>query len=433
MSRRVRLFLLFTLLLVGYSQQAEAQFWKKLFGKEEPKRKTPVRKPPVKKAPAPKPTTTTTKKKFEINYPKTVTKPRYRIDVLVPLYLDELVVDGKAVNKGRFPDKAVSGMDFYEGIRLAADTLDGQGYNIDVYVHDITEAKNTPESLVSRKILDSSDLIIGAVQSQQIPAVAKLAQKNKINFISALSPSDADVKENPYFILMQPSLETHSKWIVNKIGQKHKNKRTILYYRNSVPLDKEAYEYVTADKNASFQQVLVNTLPAKQQLTPLFDSNSVNILAIAVLDNGYAESLLKQLAQWFPQYDFEVYGMPSWRTLPGLRKTDAHPNVAINITAPFYFDPSTASGQAIAAMYKKAYGSNKPGEMVYRGYETMYWFAYLLNKYGTVFNEKLSDNGIAPFTRYDVRPKWDSNGNLMYDENMHVYMYRYKDGSFTVE
>ncbi|RYD57862.1 MAG: amino acid ABC transporter substrate-binding protein [Sphingobacteriales bacterium] len=434
MKKHVKLIFLFTLLFVGHSQQAEAQFWKKLFGKDEPKRKTPVKKPAVKKdKPAAPKTTTNTKKKFDINYPKSVTKQRYRIDVLVPLYLDELVVDGKPVNKGRFPDKAVSGMDFYEGLKLAADTLDGQGYNIDVYVHDITDSKHTPEALLAKKILDSSDLIIGAVQSQQIGGVAKLANKNKVNFISALSPSDADTKENPYFILMQPSLETHCKWIVDRLGRKYKNKKTVLYYRNSVPVDKEAYEYVTADKDISYQQVLANTLPTKQQLTPLFDSNSVNVITVAVLDVAYAESLLQQLSQWFPQYDFEVYGMPSWRSLSGLRKTGSYANVTINITAPFYFDGSTASGQSIAAMYKKAYGSSKPGEMVYRGYETMYWFAYLLNKYGTIFNEKLNDNGIAPFTRYEIKPKWDASGNLLYNENMHVHLYRYKDGSFTVE
>ena len=111
----------------------------------------------------------------------------------------------------------------------------------------------------------------------------------------------------------------------------------------------------------------------------------------------------KPLTKSFPTARFEVYGMPSWKGMSGLKKEDASPNMTVYLTAPFYFDPTTASGQMITGAYKKTYGSH-PGEMVYRGYETLTWYAYLLNRYGTIFNDKVGDNGTATFTRFDIKP-----------------------------
>ena len=64
--------------------------------------------------------------------------------------------------------------------------------------------------------------------------------------------------------------------------------------------------------------------------------------------------------------------------------------------------------------------------------EALYWYAYLLQKYGTVYNARLSDNATAPFTKFEVKPQWDAQPNLLYNENEHLYLYRYQSGSFLV-
>jgi hypothetical protein len=76
--------------------------------------------------------------------------------------------------------------------------------------------------------------------------------------------------------------------------------------------------------------------------------------------------------------------------------------VGITISAPFYFDPSTSVGRGFSETFTRVFGG-RPGEMAFRGYETLYWYAYLLNRYGTLFNDHYGDNGAAPFTRFDMR------------------------------
>jgi hypothetical protein len=156
------------------------------------------------------------------------------------------------------------------------------------------------------------------------------------------------------------------------------------------------------------------------------------VIVAGIIDNTYAENLLKQLNSLFPQFKFEVYGMPSWITMSSLRKTNTYPNIAVNVTTPFHYDATTPAGQQLAASYKRAYGINKPGDMVYRGYETMFWYAFLLHRYGTIFNDKTANGITAPFTKFDIKPKWSGDNDLLYQENQHVYLYRYRDGSFSI-
>ena len=207
MRSKVCSILVLAAMLLVCPTDVQAQFWKKWFDKEE---KKPVRRPPV---PPKKATETTTrtkaKKKESIEYPETQLRERYRIDVLVPLYLDELVKNNKPTFKDKVPEKASAGLSFYEGIKLAADSLSALGYNIDVYVHDITQQDLSPEAMIKSDMLEETDLIIGALQSNQLQAIASFAKKSNVNFISALSPSDADIKENPYLTMLQPTLKKH--------------------------------------------------------------------------------------------------------------------------------------------------------------------------------------------------------------------------------
>lgn len=432
MKTKLIFFLAFTLLFSAYAHRAEAQFWKKLFNKEEKRqirKKPPKPKTETPEKPAAEPKTA---KKKSLDFPETIMKSRYRIDVLAPLYLDELVKNDRPAFKGRIPEKAVYGLDFYEGLKLAADTLNDYGYNMDIYIHDITDSASGIERLIKRKILDSSDLLIGVVPSQYLEPLAAFAKERQINFVSALSPADADIKENPYFILLQPSFETHCTHILKVLEKKYKRKKPLVLYRTSVSMDDVAYSYFD-DEIETDKKILCNSIPGYAELAPMLDSTGSNLIIMPILDVSYAEKILLKLNELFPLYKIDVLGMPSWDGMGLLKKADAFPNIAVYYTTPFYFDQTTARGQAVVNSYKNAAGNAKPSELVFRGYETIHWYANLLSVYGTIFNEKQKDNGAALFTRFDIEPKEDEERNFRYYENKHLYVFRFQSGSYMVE
>ncbi|HTN45441.1 MAG TPA: hypothetical protein VL098_03780 [Flavipsychrobacter sp.] len=414
--------LIITFFLLFSSQEADAQFWKK---KEPPPKKKPVPvkpKEPVKAPPK--------KKTRDIEYPKTVIKDRYRIDVLLPLYLDELVKDSKPVSKDYIPEKSQNAVNFYEGMKLAADTLTKLGYNIDLYVHDITQKELAPDVLIKGDVLAESDLIIGALQSYQIKPLANYAAKRKVNLVSILSPADAGVMNNPFFTITQPTLITHIKKLRAEVLKKYPDQKIHLFYRTNPSIDSAAYRYTFEDAEKRFDKLLINTLPDYARLSPLFDSAGTNVIMMPVLDYNYAQSVIEQLYYLFPSYRFEVIGLPSWKSMASLRKADAFPNTAVSISTPFNFDMNSPSITNVAKAYKNSY-AGKINETALRGYESLMWYAYLLKRYGTVFNEKMKDNSVS-FTKYQISPQWTESNDLMYNENTRYYIYHYQGGSFSV-
>lgn len=423
-------FLLLLLALLLSAAPAEAQLFKKIFGGKE-KKSQQRRKPPVKQTPpkeAPK-----AKKPEPFPYPASDLKARYRVDVLAPLFLDELVKDGKPVHKKSVPGKAEAGVAFYEGLKLAADSLTKMGYRMDVYIHDITGEGLDPESLIASGNMDSTDLIIGFVMSENIPALAAFAKEKEINFVSAFSPSDAGIRDNPYFTLLQPSLSSHCMFLVQRMLQTQSRagrERALIYHRAANGTDHYAYELMAADSTLRFAEVKADKLPPTEQLFLLLDSTRANIIGMPIIDAAYAQTLVQQLLTEFPTYHFEIYGMPSWKGSELLKLQDTTGSLIFHITEPFYYDP-TAS-QRLVNSYRKTF-HGRITDMTFRGFETLYYYARLLRDYGNRFNGHTTDKGIGIYTPFQIKLEYGKEGKPLYNENQFLYLMRYQNGNMQVE
>ncbi len=364
-------------------------------------------------------------------YPASTKKDRYRIDIFAAIYLDELV-KSRNKNNDRIPDKALQGVSFYEGVSIAADSLKRAGFNIDIYVHDATSANESPQAMMNSGGLDSSDLVIAALQADYLPALAEYAKKKKINFVSAFTPSDGGITNNKYFTMLLPTLKTHCEWIGADVAKKFPGMKVTLLYRTALQSDENAFKYMTGTGKINFNPYLCATLPRKDELAALFDTTRPNIVVIPILDHAFADSLLKRISKSFPSTQFEIYGMPSWNNIAGLRKEDAFPNLSINVTTPYNIEATNPYLKYVAFIYKNSFGG-KASESVFLGYETIFWYANLLKQYGTIFNQHYADGSPAPFTKFDLKPQRDNEGHILYNENKHVYLSRYEGGACKTE
>ena len=365
-------------------------------------------------------------------YPATTFKSKYQLHILASLYLDELVQKKSVTFKNKVPDKALPGISFYEGVSIAADSLKKAGFDIDIFVHDITSTAESLDSLFFKNTLDSADLIIGAIQTADIPRVADFAKAHKINFVSALSPSDAGVKNNKYFTLLQPSLRSHCQRISGDITNKFPGMKVSLIYRTSSEADENAYRYITENEKVKYTPLLCTFVPNRRDLLTIFDSTKPNIVVVPVLDRAFADSLLKAISKNFGAVQFEVYGMPSWSALNNLRKEEVFPNLSVNVTTSLNLDMNTPVTKYLAATYKNLYGG-KPSESVYLGFETVMWYASLLKTYGTMFNSGYNDNSAAPFTKFEVMQLRDKEGHIIYSENKRIMLSRYEEGTMKTQ
>ena len=85
----------------------------------------------------------------------------------------------------------------------------------------------------------------------------------------------------------------------------------------------------------------------------------------------------------------------------------------------------------INRQYKKLMGST-PADIVYKGFESLYYFTHLLKKYGVPFNEKIGDNTYTFLTPYKIVCVKEKGVSRFY-ENKFMYLIRYEDGIMNYE
>ena len=69
-------------------------------------------------------------------------------------------------------------IEYYEGLLLAVDSLKNTGCSIDLSVYDTGNGTKKLKEILKEDALKNANLIIGAVQNDQIGPVAEFAQKN---------------------------------------------------------------------------------------------------------------------------------------------------------------------------------------------------------------------------------------------------------------
>lgn len=368
----------------------------------------------------------------EYAYPRPVKKERYKIAILTPMYLDSVEW---STNLTQIPKFMMPGLDFYQGAMIAADTLRNQGHKLDIYVYDSRSNYLNVKNLIESDKLDSMDLIIGNASVSDLKLLADFAKKNLINFISAVSPSDAGQEFNPYFTILQPRLASHIEKIHKHINTKYPEDNVIFIHRNQ-----------NAERNALgyFRNDILNNLPGRfssmevtgdvLDLTALrakIDSNYNTTLVLGVLDASVSYQMLKTLQPLAERRHLKIYCMPTAEAIKALNKTDEFPGMTIYYTSSYIIDKITPASLYISREYKNRMGS-APTDIVYKGFESLYFFAGLLKKHGVPFNEHLGDvtpSFITPYKIVSIREA----GRVKFFENKFLYLVHFDSGVMSYE
>ncbi|NDC77899.1 MAG: hypothetical protein EBZ67_08515, partial [Chitinophagia bacterium] len=139
-------------------------------------------------------------------FPRTI-----RVGLFVPLWLDSAFTETGEYRYGKgFPRQSIPGLEFYQGVTFALDTLRNNGKaDIDLRVFDIRSREGAIPLVTRMPLMDSLDLVIGQVSGNDYLRLAETARARSIPFLSASYPNDGGVRENPFLFISNARLQTH--------------------------------------------------------------------------------------------------------------------------------------------------------------------------------------------------------------------------------
>ena len=225
--------------------------------------------------------------------------PTYRIAIFAPLYLDSSFSNGNYKLGKNFPKISLHGLDFMQGAQIALDSMKIFNSNIEAQFFDSKSKSNSVQSLIGSKILDSFQLIIGAVKDDNFKDLANLALKKNIPFISAIYPNDEGITANPFLVIINSTLKAHCEAIYAYLLQTQSQSNIILCRKPGAQEDiVENYfkQMNRPDGKPLLNLKFVNITTDYSKLNNALDSTKDNVIIGASLNKDFVGKLVTQAA-----------------------------------------------------------------------------------------------------------------------------------------
>ncbi|MBL0234876.1 MAG: ABC transporter substrate-binding protein [Chitinophagaceae bacterium] len=357
-----------------------------------------------------------------------------RIAVFAPLYLDSAFNDtsGYRYAKNVFPKFINPGLEFYEGVQLALDSMNAAGTPLEVYIYDSRSAKQRLEDQLEKAIHDSVGLIIAHCSSQEVKTLADAGARANIPVINVNMPNDGGVTGNPFYVMLNPTLRTQCEGIY-KYVQKYHGLDQVIVFRKKGQLEDRIKNYFEDAGKATraipikMRYVELNDSFTVDELKKYLDTTDQTLCIAGTMDENFGKRMVQQLASLSKTgFKATVMGMPTWDGLPFNRPE--YRGVDLVYSTPYY-NPKLDKVSAAINNYFKENMFARPSDMVFRGYEVMWRFGSMLQKYGSDLSSNLSTKQYRVFTDYDIQPVISrQNMTLDYFENRRLYFVKWQEG-----
>ena len=288
-------------------------------------------------------------------------------------------------------------IEYYEGLLLAVDSLKNTGCSIDLSVYDTGNGTKKLKEILKEDALKNANLIIGAVQNDQIGPVAEFAQKNNIKYVIPFTSKNDDVLSNAYvYQVNTPHSYLYAKAAQGGCDLFAEDNIILLNIRDGKDKTEfiKAYKAEMKQRQIPFTEINYNAETLTADVDTLLRTDKRNVI---VPTSGTLEALnkikspLRMLAETKPECGLTLFGYPEWQTYTRDCLEDFY---ALNtyIYSNFYADNLSKEVADFYTKYKNWYSKNlinifpKYGIL---GFDTGMFFIGAINKYGSNFENNL--------------------------------------------
>ena len=362
---------------------------------------------------------------------------RHQLAIFAPLYLDSAfdAATGNYRYDKSFPKFINPGLEFYEGVQLALDSLQKENVPLDVQIYDTRSARQSLAQILESPAFQGTELIIGHVMNGELQQLAAAALRKNIPFINVNFPNDGGITNNPDFVMLNSTLRTHCEGIYRFVQRNYPTKPIVFFRRKGAQEDRLRGYFSDIDKTTASVALKIKYITLEDNfdvmaLTSYLDSTTQTVCIAGSLDDNFGNHLCEGLSSLSKTYRTTIIGMPTWDN------TDfSRPELAgeeITYSTPFYINPNDSLVRQIQSNFRTKFYS-RPSDMVFRGYESTYRFARLLLLHGKSLSGSIGEKKYKVFNDFNIEPVFLNKQTMTLDyfENKKLYFIRKVDGNIT--
>lgn len=321
----------------------------------------------------------------------------------------------------RLNPRSKIGIDFYQGVKYAMDSLRKEGLFARLYVFDTQNDSNVVRSLIRKGQLDEMDLIIGPLFNSIFVQVSDYAKQKKIPIVSPFVQADAIIRNNPYAVKVTPDQEMLTEASARFLKKNYPGSELILV-ANSLEKDKDIIKnFKEAFSNVGLQFKQINytsfsevsqTIDEQKQTIVVFPSTAqAQVYDFVAKMNGIRNKniMLFGLAEWNNFENME------YQYLDNLKF-----HYASSALADFTSEESLRFQNAFREEFK-----TEASAFALHGFDVGYYFLRALLHYGSDFYKCLSE--FPEYTGFNSNMKFTQLNKQSGFENASVFIVRIED------
>jgi ABC-type branched-subunit amino acid transport system substrate-binding protein/LysM repeat protein len=375
-------------------------------------------------------------------------KPIGDIDVAVFLPLTLGMVDnidvGKIANGDEnLPEDMKVGIEFYEGIKMAFDSLKKQGFKGNLHIYDYGTDSAGFVKLMQKPELKNMDLIIGPLSSKKFEIVLKFAKENNINIVSPTLQGNNMLLGNPNVSKTTPSYATQAEELAKYAAEKFSG-QNIVVFNSANPKDKPYINTFKKTINSILQKAAKDTVkevtfttmnnfilhattqpnPNKEIKTFKVLEAKPNVVVIPSTNQSFVTEAVNKLFLLRHEKGDSIIaiGMSNFQDMESLDFGYLASLHAI-ISSYEFIDYNNPATKKIILKYRSDYKTD-PTQYVFSGFDVGYFYLSGLQKYGNALQLKLPElkqKGIQTefnFAQSDITSGYENKGvGIMQFEN----------------
>ncbi|TSD65963.1 amino acid ABC transporter substrate-binding protein [Inquilinus sp. KBS0705] len=344
------------------------------------------------------------------------------ISLILPLGLDHLIPGLKYSAAGL--KKANMSVEFYQGFKLALDSLAANGANYKLQVYDSKDDAAQAHSLAYNPQIRGSDVIVGPVFPEDVKAFTSVLTAARNPIVSPLSPASPATFNNQNLVTITPPLEYHAKGAATFIVNKAKPKKVFILLSGFS--DEKLYTSPfkrTIDSLSKRKIQVVTTTIVRGNLTPLVKQLSAtdqNIFLVPSTKQAFLMVTLRSLDTLAKNYRVTLFGHPNWEKYAFL-KAALLQRLNTHITSTDKVNYKSGQTAMFLRSYRRTYHT-EPTDYAIKGFdEGMYLGEILANNTDGLKNpEDIDYTGIHNSFHFIKKP---GQGWI----NTHVDILKYED------
>lgn len=336
--------------------------------------------------------------------PKTFHKNRYAVAMLLPFMLEEL-----DATPGKKRNQIV--LDFYEGVKLALDSLNQQAPQIALRAYDTNAGLDALKRVLQTEELQNTDLVIGPLYANENDIVQTFSFNSQVNVVNPLSNNTDLIGNNPYAYLFQPASETLGRKAAEYVSA-HARKNICMVFSGTRKQDSVLAASFVEKANELGIQVVLNRSVPKEEAMQIIDmlatateydefkypsqftlkKDSIGSIFVATDDPLIYTKVISAVETRADS--ILVVGSENWidDTAVAFEK---YQTLGVTFTAPNFVSVADPARKRFNKQFVRKYGK-VPTNLAVRGYEMMLFFGNQLKTNGVYFQDGLNNANFIP-------------------------------------